>query len=359
MRALYITGLSFACAAFALHAQAPASKPAEEVYKNIQALKGTPSDQLGAAMQFISASLGVDCAFCHNTDKYESDEKRAKQTARQMISMTLDINKASFNGRLQITCYSCHRGNQRPVNMPPVLDSDAPATTPGPAAGRGAQQQGPTADQIVESYIAALGGADALKKITTRTQSGVLIANGSETPIDVYSKSPNFRLSVSHPKSADSYTGFDGTTGWMGSAGHAARSMTPPESLAAGLDAELNLGLRLKELFPQIRAGRPEEINGAPQYVLTATRPGQSNVRFDFDQKTGLLTRETRYADTPMGRNATQIDFSDYRAVDGVKIPFRWTLSRPVARFTIQIKETKLNVLIDESKFAKPTGEIK
>ena len=82
-----------------------------------------------------------------------------------------------------------------------------------------------------------------------------------------------------------------------------------------------------------------------------ATRPGQSNVKFDFDQKSGLLTRETRYADTPLGRNATQIDFSDYRDVDGIKVPFRWTLSRPVARFTIQIKETKLNVPIDDAKF--------
>ncbi len=357
MRALRTLAISAALAPLAF-AQSTPPQPAEDVYKNIQALKGTPSDQLGASMQFISASLGVDCSFCHNTDKYDSDEKRPKQTARQMISMTLDINKASFNGRLQITCYSCHRGSQRPVNTPPVLESDAPSTPPG-APGRGAQPQGPTADQILDNYIAALGGSAALQKVTTRIQSGVLIANGSETPIDVYSKAPNFRLSVSHPKSADSYTGFDGTAGWMGSAGRAARPMTPTESLAAGLDAELHLGLRLKELFPQLRAGRPEDIAGAPQYVLMATRPGQSNVKFDFDQKSGLLTRETRYADTPLGRNATQIDFSDYRDVDGIKVPFRWTLSRPVARFTIQIKETKLNVPIDDAKFAKPAAAIK
>jgi hypothetical protein len=82
-------------------------------------------------------------------------------------------------------------------------------------------------------------------------------------------------------------------------------------------------------------------------------------VRLDFDQKTGLLTREVRYADTPMGRNATQIDFSDYREVGGVKIPFKWMLSRPIARFTIQIKEAKVNVPVDDARFAKPAGEIK
>ena len=345
-----------------LLAQAPASKPAEEVYKNIQQMKGTPADQLPAAMQFIAASLGVDCSFCHVADKPEADDKRAKQTARQMMAMTAEINKASFNSRLQITCYSCHRGSTRPVNMPPVLDSDAAtpmsANAGGPGGGRGQQPGGPTTDQIIESYVNALGGADALKKVTSRTGSGVIIANGTETPIDLYAKAPNFRLTISHGKSGDSYTSFDGTAGWMGTTGHAAHSMTATESLASGLDADFALGLDLKQMFPQIRVGRPEDINGAPQYVLMATRPGQSNVKFDFDQKTGLLTRETRYADTPMGRNATQIDFSDYRDVGGVKTPFKWTLSRPIARFTIQMKDIKVNTPLDDAKFAKPAGEI-
>lgn len=349
-------------------AAAPVGKPAEEVYKNIQQMKGTPADQLPAAMQFISASLGIGCATCHNTEKYESDEKRAKVTARQMMAMTTEINKANFNSRLQITCYSCHRGSERPINMPPVADADAPARPPMAAAGgpggpggggRGGQPAGPTADQIMESYITASGGADAMKKIMTRTESGVLSANGTDTPIDIIAKAPNFRVSISHPKSGDSFTAFDGTAGWMGSTGHAPREMNAAESLAAGLDAEFNLPLRLKEMFPQIRAGRPEDINGAPQYVLTATRPGQNGVRLDFDQKTGLLTREVRYADTPMGRMPTQIDFADYRDVGGAKIPFKWTLSRPSARFTIQIKEAKVNVPVDDARFAKPAGEIK
>jgi hypothetical protein len=310
-------------------------------------------------MQFIAASLGVDCAYCHNTEKYEADDKRTKATARQMMAMTAKINKDNFNGRLQVTCETCHRGSNRPVSVPPVLESDAPASPNAMGGGRGQQPAGPTADQVIDSYIAALGGADALRKVTTRIESGVLIANGNETPIDIYAKAPNFRISVSHGKSGNSFTAFDGTAGWMGSTGHAARSMTATESLAAGLDAEFDLGLRIKDVFPQIRAGRAEEINGAPQYVLTVTRPGQSNVRLDFDQKTGLLTRETRYADTPMGRNATQVDFADYRDVSGVKIPFRWTLARPIARFTIQIKEAKVNAPIDDAKFAKPAGEIK
>jgi hypothetical protein len=77
-------------------------------------------------------------------------------------------------------------------------------------------------------------------------------------------------------------------------------------------------------------------------------------VRLYFDQSSGLLLRQVRYTDTPVGRNPTQIDYADYREVDGVKVPFRWTLARPNGRFTIQITELKQNVPVDDAKFAKP-----
>jgi hypothetical protein len=67
-----------------------------------------------------------------------------------------------------------------------------------------------------------------------------------------------------------------------------------------------------------------------------------------------LLVRLVRYADTPVGRNPTQIDYADYREQDGVKTPFRWTLSRPNGRFTIQIAELTNNVPIDDARFARP-----
>ena len=87
--------------AFALwvpaHAQpAPAGKTAEQAFKNIQALQGTPADQVFPAMQFIAASLGVECDFCHVQGKFDADDKPAKKTARKMIAMTLAINKESF-----------------------------------------------------------------------------------------------------------------------------------------------------------------------------------------------------------------------------------------------------------------------
>src|SRR5580692_3279509 len=138
----------------------PAPKMAEEVYKNITELKGTPADQLTPSMQFISASLGVECTFCHVQGKMDADDKRPKKTAREMMAMTAAINTNSFRGQRQVTCYSCHRGSARPVNMPPVLESDTAANPAAAAAAPGAPQgQAATVDQILEKYVAAIGGA--------------------------------------------------------------------------------------------------------------------------------------------------------------------------------------------------------
>jgi len=338
-------------------AQAADAKTAEQVFKNIIQLKGTPADQVQPAMQFIAASLGVDCAFCHVQGKMEADDKGAKRTARDMMAMTAAINTNSFRGQRQVTCYSCHRGSTRPVNVPSVLESDAPTT---PAAAPGAPQaQAATVDQILEKYVAAIGGADAMKKVTSRVMTGKILAGGSETPIDVITKAPNMRVSITHNSTGDSFTAFDGTAGWLGSTGHAAREMSAAESAASGLDAEFYLGLRVKELFPQLRRGRPETVAGAECEILNGTASGRPAVRLYFDKSSGLLVRMVRYADTPMGRNPTQIDYADYRDAGGVKIPFRWTLSRPNARFTIQIAEVKSNAPVDDGRFAKPAGDVK
>jgi hypothetical protein len=317
-------------------------------------------------MQFISASLGVDCAFCHVQDKFEADDKPPKKTAREMIAMQAMINKESFRGQRQVTCYSCHRGSARPVNMPPILESDAPASAPtaAPSAGTAA-----TADSIIEKYVAAVGGAEAIQKVSTRVMKGVILTGRVATNIDVLTKAPNKRISITHnaPVEAqdggrrvnDNFTAFDGKAGWMGSSGRPARDMTVPESEASSLDAEFALPLRLKEIFPQLRRGRPEEINGMQCEVLNGSGPGRPAVRLYFDTKSGLLVRMVRYADTPVGRNPTQIDYADYKAIGSVRIPFRWTLSRTNGRFTIQINDGSENLPIDDAKFAKPAADAK
>ncbi len=176
--------------------------------------------------------------------------------------------------------------------------------------------------------MSAVGGADAIRKITSRVQSGKILAGGTETPIEVYTKAPNKRVTISHGANGDSFTAFDGTAGWMGNTGRPAREMSPAESMASGVDAGARAALRAKELYPQLRRGRPEEVGGVTCEVLNAGGPGKLPVRLYFDGKTGLMVRLVRYADTPLGRNPTQIDYADYREQDGVKVPFNVTCSR-------------------------------
>ena len=331
------------------------AKTAEQVYKNIVQLKGTPSEQLLPAMQIISSSLGVECSFCHVPGKAELDDKPAKKTAREMMAMVASINKGSFGGRQQVSCYSCHHGAANPASVPPVLETDAvraEGTTPVAGAA-------PTADDVIQKYITAMGGADAIRKITSRVEKGTILVGGTQTPIEVLTKAPNKRVTISHTAQGDSFTAFDGTAGWMGNTGRPAREMTPTESGASSLDAEFAIALRLKEIFPQIRRARPEQIDGVMCDQLIGTGPGRLPVRLYFDRSSGLLVRLVRYAETPVGRNPTQIDYADYRDADGVKIPFRWTLARVNGRFTIQIAEVKSNVPIEDAKFAKPTGDVK
>jgi hypothetical protein len=346
-------------------AQTPEVKTAEQVYKNIQQLKGTPADQLQAAMQFISVSLGVECGSCHVPEKFDADDKNNKKTAREMMAMTAAINKDSFHGRQQVTCFTCHRGSLHPGAVPPVQDSDTPAHSAAPAAPAAsgtapAAAPAPTVDDILNKYFSSVGGADAMKTVTSRAMKGTLMAMGNETAIDLYTKAPNKRVSIAHMSpTSDSYTAFDGTAGWLATTGRAPREMSPTEAFAASLDADFYLVADLKQLFPQIRRGRPTEINGGMCEAINASKPGQPPVNLYFDQKSGLLVRLVRYSETPMGRMPTQIDYADYRETDGVKIPWRWTLARTNGRFTIQLKEVKDNVAIEDSKFSKPEGGVK
>ena len=116
-------------------AQEPAAKPAagqpktaEQQFKNIQVLKGIPAEQLMPSMQFIAASLGVECDFCHVEHAMDKDDKKTKLAARKMITMVLALDQAHFNGELEVTCYTCHRGAPHPVGTP--LLSAEPASRP-------------------------------------------------------------------------------------------------------------------------------------------------------------------------------------------------------------------------------------
>ena len=340
-------------------AQEPAAgeafpKLAEEQFKNIQALKGIPADELVPSMQFIAASLGVECEFCHMRNEFAKDDKKPKVTARKMINMVMAIHKENFEGHREVTCYSCHRGSTDPVGTP-IITAEEPKVGTGGGKKPGEEKFAlPPGDQLLDKYLAAVGGADALQKITSRVQKGTLTAfGGQHFSVEVYSKAPDKRVSIMHLQSGDSLTAFDGKRGWLSVPGRV-HMMTAAENDAARMDADLYFAVHLKTLYQKFRVDAGEKMDGRDTYLVTGHSEGQPPLRLYFDQQSGLLLRLVRYADTPLGRNPTQIDYADYRDADGVKLPFRWTLARPGNRFTIQVEQLQQNLPVDDAMFAPP-----
>jgi photosynthetic reaction center cytochrome c subunit len=372
-----------AAGALAIHAQAPQQPPpppqgpagapsanqlAEQRFKNIQILKGVPADQIIPSMQFISASLGVECEFCHVEHAFDKDDKKEKRTAREMITMMMAINKDNFKGEREVTCYSCHRGATHPVGTP-ILDvtatGPATATTAPPPPPVSANSTLPTADAILAKYLDAVGGKAALEKILTREQTGAMHvgsqpgghdagdAADQQFPITIYSEAPDKRISKTKMNGTESVTAYNGTAGWLSTPG-GVRPMNATEGQAASIDAQLHFASALPQLYTDFRVRPGDPIDGKATYMVSANGKDQLPLRLYFDQQTGLLLRLIRYAETPLGRLPTQIDYADYRKADDVTIPFRWTLARPSGRFTIQIETVKQNAPIDEKLFVAP-----
>jgi len=130
--------------------------------------------------------------------------------------------------------------------------------------------------------------------------------------------------------------------------------MSAAENADARIDADLYLPAHLKTLYQKFQVNAGDKIDGHEIYMVVGQTEGQPPLRLYLDKESGLLLRLIRYAETPLGRNPTQIDYTDYRDADGVKMPFRWTLARPGNRFTIQIEQVQQNVPVDDAKFAPP-----
>jgi len=339
-------------------ANAAGPKKAEEQFKNIQVLKGIPADQLFPTMQFITASLGVECDFCHVQGAFEKDDKKNKQTARKMMQMMFAINKDNFEGHRAVTCNSCHRGNAKPLAIPAVMSEEPKEPMGGSKLAEAKENAGPAADQLLDKYVQAAGGAAAIDKVTSRVMKGTIDFSGKSLPIDIYSKDPDQRISFTHMPEGDSVTAFNGHEGWLGTPGRpGVREMHGSELDAASLDADLHLATHLKPMFSEMQVQGTEKIGDHETYEIVGQRAGKPPLLLYFDQKSGLLLRLVRYGDTALGLLPTQIDYADYRDTNGVKIPYRWTLARPSGRFTIQVSEVKQNIPVDDAKFVKPAAE--
>lgn len=342
-------------AGFVVAQPGPASvsngQTAEQVYKNIQVLKGTPADQLMPSMQFISTALGVHCEHCHVEGAFDKDDKKPKQQARQMIKMMAELNHDDFSGQRGITCYSCHRGALRPRRTPPVTNEPVRAIS----ASVQAVQPSADATAILDRYQQAVGGVEALIKVSTQTEDGVMeLATGSQYPIQVSLKNPGKRSVAIKFSTGQSVEVLNGDAGWSQVPGRPLHPMSAAEVQAAKMGADPGFIARVKSSFTEFQIRPDIMIDGRAVTAIRASNPNMPPLRLYFDKQSGLLVRMVRYVDSPLGRNPTQIDYSDYRNVAGIMQPFHWTVAQPQGRYSVQLNAIQVNVPVDESRFAKP-----
>jgi photosynthetic reaction center cytochrome c subunit len=335
---------------------------AEEVFKNVQVLKGIPVDEFMDTMGMFSAALSLNCIDCHTAESVGTwdrfaDETPLKQTARRMVQMVNAINRDNFKGVRSVTCYTCHHGDLRPKIVPnlaaqyavPVEDPNEIEVFRLPG--------GPSADQVFEKYLQALGGPQRLASLTSFVGKGTYIGFETEqtkVSVEVFAKAPMQRSTVVHMAVGDKVSLYDGRAAWIAGSDKPLplMSLTGGNLDGAKIDALVSFPAQIKEAFSQWQVGATA-IDDREVQVLRGTNPRQPPVNFYFDQS-GLLVRVVRFVDTAVGRLPTQIDYSDYREVSGVKMPFKWTVTWTNGQSTTELSEVQPNVSIDAARFARP-----
>ena len=354
-------------------AQAPVVAPkrtAAQTFKNVTtaSLKDLTVDDFLSAMGVISADLGLDCADCHpgaGSDKVDwvIDPPRKVMT-RKMINMLADINKTNFSGVQAVTCFSCHHGKLRPTTTiqldklygPPNDEQDDIVTQ---------INDGPNANQIVDKYLAALGGVQKLSAVKSFVATGTSVGYGGlggGGSFHIYAQAPDHRTVdiefKDHPERGDSTWAYNGKTGWIKSPRGLLKDydVTGSELNGQRLDAMMAFPGQIKTTLTNLKVGVGDDIGDHQVDVVQANGPNRELVTLSFDRKTGLLVRMVRYGVSPVGRVPVQYDYDDYRDVSGVKFPFKYTFSWLDGRQQFQLSQVQVNAAPPAGIFDKPAS---
>jgi photosynthetic reaction center cytochrome c subunit len=382
---LWLAGIAFAGPQAASKAKQQTS---EQAFKNIHVLKGIPVDDFLGTMGVMSAALGLDCSECHSgagTEKVDwaADTPR-KLIARKMVLMMTAINRDNFNGRQMVTCWSCHRGRDRPATTPSLEAVYGPGSQEMDDVLRQMPGQ-PSAVQILDKYVQAIGGAERLAGLKSYIAKGTSVGFGGfggGGRVEIFAKFPDQRATFidfpKEPERGESIRTYNGREGWQETPLTVLDEyeLTGGELDGARLDAQLSFPGQIKQVLSNLRVSMPVTISDLPgpssqtssdagaaaagqerlANVVQGTGPRGSLATLYFDKESGLLLRVVRYGKSPIGRVPTQVDYADYRDVDGIKMPFRMIVAWLGGRDAIQLSQVQTNVPIDAAKFGRPAA---
>lgn len=339
-----------------------AVRMAEDVFQNVQVLKGIPADEFLDTMGMFASALLFDCVSCHAKEILSDPKAFAKPTprilqARRMIGMMNAINKDYFFGQRRVTCFTCHGGGNKPKTVPNLdLQYSEPVDDPY-TTDFFPSLYAPSVDEVFAKYLKALGGAEQLAKLTSFVGTGTYAAYDTdltEIPVEVYARAPNQMTTIARGRAGNSVTSFDGRNGWR------MQPDTPVPWLplsggnlaGASIEAMVRFPVGIQRTFTQWQVGTAT-IGDRDLVVIQGTNAGQPPVRLYFDDS-GRLVRLMHWTTTAVGSIPTKVDFTDYREVAGVQMPFQWTKTWTNNQVNIQLQEVRPNVPIDAARFAKP-----
>ena len=372
-------------------AAAAGEKTAKDQFKNLKVLGDISASELIPAMRYITSALGVQCQYCHDTKNFASDDKAPKDRARGMMTMMFALDNNTFHGHRLVTCYTCHRGVAKATNIPSL--EELAATASGMAAGSGAKPAGgnsaggksaagtpgaktsgsaaataapgsgaaiaaptlPSAEEIIAKYEQALGGAAAIERITSRVDKGTLeqTSRNMSSAIEVYRKTPGKVLTIVHTPRGDMSQGLNGTIGWE-QRGNRVEEQGGADLAEMKRWAGLDAGLELKGSVSGAKVSGPEKVGDAEAYRVEVPRADGAAEQFYFDVKTGLLLRIAMEIESPLGALPQNTDYSDYREVSGVKVPFVVRVIHVDGTTIYKWEQIQANVAIEDARFEKP-----
>ena len=341
---------------------------AGQAFDNVQVLGDLPVDDFMATMGIMAAALGFDCANCHiraGTPQVDwVADPPPKRTARRMVNLVAAINRDHFGGRQVVTCWTCHRGRSRPLVTPPLdrvygevtFEPDDIVLTSTPGL--------PEPETLINRYLEALGDPERLQAVTSLVATGTSLGFrgfGGGATVEIYSQRPDQRSTIMRFEAAgreSSVRSFDGEVGWIRTPETVLGEyrLSGSELKGARLDAQLAFPDQLPNVLTNLRTLESELIDDQLLDVVQGNGPDGLFVTLYFDAETGLLRRLIRYGSSPIGRLPTQIEYDEYRDVDGVQMPFGIAFIWLDGRDTIQLEEIQLNVPIDEAMFDRPTS---
>lgn len=218
----------------------------------------------------------------------------------------------------------------------------------------------PTADELLDKYVKALGGKEAIEKVTSRVGKGTLELEGMgmSGPAEVYAKAPGKDAIYIELQGAGKVINVcDGEKAYALEPMSGLREKSGAELAQIKRNADFHQSLNLKKHFPKLEVKGKEKVGATDAYLVIATPASGDAEKLYFAADTGLLVRLDADYETPQGKMTIESYFSDYKEVSGVKTAHSIRQVTPMFTILLKLTEVKHNAPVDDAKFAKPAAQ--